>query len=678
MSWVRAIILAAGLFFITMILTSQLPGYVYTVTTGARLVHLEDGMLDIALVSLGLAVLLMVVLFLFDPKPIVPPFLVAAFGLILFAIGLGGLIYVYASGHQFLPDSPDFPAGTGGTLFGSIWLQAKSIDLEAISMIVLGTGFGTLLYGLIALASSSGQRFIAGWAIRVFIGLLVVFSVLFDIVSAILGLSSSVAFIVNTVLLGLALLLLFAWLVLASFSQGVNSPARAVLAWGAAIVSAILTALYVVLYTFQGDDILGLSHEAALITGNLMMGIALLLAFAAVQIWFLPVMIADRRRYMSAAYLLVAFGLLPLFAIFLVLFLAAYPLVYWVHQWDITNFWSVCAVKTDVPATCTYTQYTGYIVATVVNGQFFVAGLAAIRWWHKNRPAVILSMVVSFLLCAFAAIVIHTDTQMRVALFIGTAVLLLAMIWTYSTRHEFASVAQVQLGCAGQWLVLGTVILVYLAGFAFFSFQQFFETEALGIGYTGGPNQLHDAFWSFLVLAGLAAIQFVVLARRYTLSGMRKFSLWIVSLGITLLVVSGVQFSLEFGNGVKGRLLISGVTLYLAGLLFVVVGSAFEIFDALWLGRRFWGMLSFACLGIFLLLSINPLTTIIKDATAPNGIPYTLAADQELMSAWVSTLVFTMLAGSGALLSSVVGRMRRSRTAAATNGAAGVATAMGD
>ena len=613
MSWARAIILAAGLFFVAMILMNQFPGYIFTTFTGARLARFEQGMLDVALVSLALAVLLMVVLFLFDPKPVIPPFLVAGFGAVLFAVGLVGLILVYVTGHQFLPDTPDFPAGTGGTLFGW-WFQPKSIDLEAASMIVMGTGFGALVYALIA------------WA---------------------------------------------------GFRKGLVGPARDFLAWGAAIISALLTAIYVVFYTFQGDNILGLSNGAALLIGNIALGIALLLAFAAVQIWFLPVMIAERRRYMPAAYLIVAFGLLPMFVIFLALFLVAYPAVYWIHSWDTSNFLTVCGVKTDVPGTCTFTQYSGYIIVTIANGQFFVAGLAAIRWWNKNRPAVILSMVVSFLLCAFAAVVIHTDTQMRVALFIGTAVLLLAMVWTYSTRHEFASVAPVQLGCAGQWLVLGTVILVYLAGFAFFSFQQFFETEALGINYAAGPNALHDAFWSFLIFGGLALVQFILLARRYKLSGLRKFALWIVMLGIAMLIISGIQFSLEYGNGVQGRLLISGVSMYLLGLIFVVAGSAFEIFNALWAGRRFWGMLSFFCLGFFLILSIQPLATIIKDATLPSGLPYTTEADQELMSAWVTTLTLTIFAGSGAAVSSVVGRIRRPRADVATNGA-GLAATAGD
>lgn len=615
MSWVRAIILAAGLFFVAMILMNQFPGYMYTTFTGARLTKFEQGMLDVALVSLGLAILLMVVLFLFDPKPVVPPFLVAGFGAVLFVAGLVGLILVYATGHQYLPDAPDFPPGTGGTLFGSIWLQAGSIDLEAVSMIVMGTGFGVLVYALIA------------WA---------------------------------------------------GFRKGLTGPARDFLAWGAAIISAILMAIYVVLYTFQGDNILGLSNGPALFLSNVVLGIALMLAFGAVQIWFLPVMIAERRRYMPAAYLIVFFGLVPMFVIFLVLFLIAYPLVYWVHSWDNTNFLTVCAVKTDVPATCTFTQYSGYILATLANGAFFTAGLVAIYWWRKNRPAVILSMVVSFLLCAFAAVVIHTDSQLRVALFIGTAVLLLAMVWTYSTRHEYASTAAVQLGCAGQWLVLGTVILVYLAGFAFLSIQEFFETEALGITYAPGPAQLHDAFWSLLLFGGLALVQLIVLGRRYGLSGLRKFSLWIVMSGVALLIISGIQFSLEFGSGVKGRLLISGTTMYVVGLLFVVVGSAFEIFNALWAGRRFWGMLSFFMLGFFLLLSITgPLALIIKDATLPHGIPYTLAADQELMGAWVTAIVFAILAGSGAVLSSVVGRIRRARAEVATNGA-GLATTIGD
>ncbi len=620
MSWVRAIVLAAGLFFVAMILTSQLPGYIFTVFTSARLAHLEQGMLDLALVSLGLSILLMVVLFLFDPKPVVSPAVVAIFGVVLFLLGLVGMIFVYTSGHQYLPDrlpdGTDFPAGSGGTLLGSKWLQPQSIDLTAISMIVMGTGFGVFVY---------------------------------------------------------------AWLALRGYQNGLTGAARDFLAWGAALISAILMAAYIGLYTFQGDNIFGLGHDAALLVGNIMLGIALMLAFAAIQIWFLPVMIAERRRYMPAAYLVVVMGLVPLIVIFLILFLVAYPLVNWIHGWDTTNFLTVCGVKEDVPGSCTYTQYTGYIIATIANGQFFVMGLLAIRFWNKNRPAVILSTVVSFLLCAFAAVVIHTDDQMRVALFIGTGVLLLALIWTYSTRHEYATVAPMQLGCAGQWLVLGTVILVYLAGFAFLSLQQFFETEALGINYAPGPNQLHDAFWSFLVVAGLGGLQMVLLARRVTLEGIKKFSLWIVLFGMALLVVSGIQFSLEYGNGVQGRLLIAGIPMYLAGLLFVLIGSVFEIFNALWAGRSFWGMLSFFCLGFFLLLCIHPWYTIIQDATLPNGIPYAdLGAEHALVSAWVTAIAFTILAGSGAAISSVASRLRGSSASTATNGTAGIATTTGD
>jgi hypothetical protein len=471
--------------------------------------------------------------------------------------------------------------------------------------------------------------------------------------------------------------LVYALLAWAGLRRGLEGPARDFLAWGAAIIAAILMVIYVVLYTFQGDNILGLGNGPALLIGNIVLGIALLLAFGAVQIWFLPVMIAERRRYMPASYLIVAFGLLPMFVTFLVLFLIGYPLVNWIHSWDGTNFLTVCAVKTDVPATCTFTQYSGYILVTLANGAFFTAGLAAIYWWRKNRQAVILSTVVSFLLCAFAAVVIHTDTQLRVALFIGVAILLMAMVWTYSTRSEYASTAAVQLGCAGQWLVLGTVILVYLAGFAFFSFQQFFETEALGITYAGGPGQLHDAFWSLLVFGGLGLVQFILLSRRYGLSGLRKFSLWVVMVGIAMLIISGIQFSLEFGGGVQGRLLLFGSTMYLVGLVFVMVGSIFEIVNSLWAGRRFWGMLSFFTLGFFLLLSIHPLSTIIGDATLPNGIPYTSAADQELIGAWVTAIFFGIFAGSGAVLSSVVGRVRQPRAQPTANGS-GVAVTNGD
>src|SRR5690348_11264561 len=118
-------------------------------------------------------------------------------------------------------------------------------------------------------------------------------------------------------------------------------------------------------------------------------------------------------------------------------------------------------------------------------------------------------------------------------------------------------------------------------------------------------------------------------------------------------------------------------TTYIVGLAFVIGGSVFEIVNSLWAGRRFWGMLSFFTLGFFLLLSIHPLATIIGDATLPNGIPYTLAADQELMGAWVTAIFFGIFAGSGAALSSVVGRIRQPRAPAATNGS-GYAVTNGD
>src|SRR5215475_4935421 len=177
MSWVRAIVLAAGLFFVTMILTSQLPGYIFTVFTSARLAHLEQGMLDLALVSLGLSILLMVVLFLFDPKPVIAPALVAIFGAALFVLGLAGMIFVYTSGHQFLPDrlpdGTDFPAGSGGTLFGSTWLQPQSIDLTAVSMIVMGTGFGVFVYAWLALRGyqnglTGAARDLLAWSAAIF------------------------------------------------------------------------------------------------------------------------------------------------------------------------------------------------------------------------------------------------------------------------------------------------------------------------------------------------------------------------------------------------------------------------------------------------------------------------------------------------------------------------------
>ncbi len=65
---------------------------------------------------------------------------------------------------------------------------------------------------------------------------------------------------------------------------------------------------------------------------------------------------------------------------------------------------------------------------------------------------------------AIAPLVIHLDdpTQIPVAILLTTGIIVLAFIYTWATQREFAPTAPQQLGCAGQWLVLGTLLLFFL------------------------------------------------------------------------------------------------------------------------------------------------------------------------------------------------------------------------
>src|SRR5258708_16361007 len=88
MSWARAILIATGFFFVTAILTGQLPSYFYTTSTLSTLAQFEQGMLDLALLAIGIGVLCFEISFLYDPKPLIPWILFAVLGLGATVVGL--------------------------------------------------------------------------------------------------------------------------------------------------------------------------------------------------------------------------------------------------------------------------------------------------------------------------------------------------------------------------------------------------------------------------------------------------------------------------------------------------------------------------------------------------------------------------------------------------------------
>jgi hypothetical protein len=73
-------------------------------------------------------------------------------------------------------------------------------------------------------------------------------------------------------------------------------------------------------------------------------------------------------------------------------------------------------------------------------------------------------------------------------------------------------VGENNLGCLGQWLVVGTCLLVYLAAFAFFSMPLFSADETPpNIPFT--PGATSDAFVMLVLLGLLAGVQFFFLVR---------------------------------------------------------------------------------------------------------------------------------------------------------------------
>src|SRR5947209_18561297 len=88
MSWARAMVFGVGFFFIAALLIGQIPGYIYLQMTAATLQGLELGSLALGLICVAGFVVILVIEFLFDPKPVLPPVLFTALGLILTIAGL--------------------------------------------------------------------------------------------------------------------------------------------------------------------------------------------------------------------------------------------------------------------------------------------------------------------------------------------------------------------------------------------------------------------------------------------------------------------------------------------------------------------------------------------------------------------------------------------------------------
>jgi hypothetical protein len=483
MSWARAIIFASGFFFLSAILLGQLPGYINLEMTLSTLEGFEQGMLGLAVVSLGGFVVIQVIVLLFDPKPVLPPSLFTGLGAILTVAGLALAAWATLTGCSPLQTSCNqyFPVAGTNTLpllSGKfLWFQAGSIDFLMISLGLLGVGAAMIFYSILAMREQRdpdrrdlGTTPAIRWMLIGAISLLVVFLILYTYINDV----------------GLAAML------------------------------------------FPDRPFFGL--RLIQFVSAVILGVSIFFASGALLLRLHYLMRPVRKRTMSGLYLVGALGLAQLGAVFLLLWLFAYPLVAWIHTWSflgLGDYLTICSRKTAVPASCSFTQQSGYIVNAIFTTNFFILLAGAIWAWKSNRNLVVIGSIVTTAMIAAATIVIHTSfDKLLIAMILSSSMIILAAVWTMVSRREFAVVGERNLGCLGMWLVVGTCLFIYLGAFALFSLPQFPPETEPNIPFVPGllipaptvagqaPTlPAGDALTMVVIMGILAAIQFFFLSR---------------------------------------------------------------------------------------------------------------------------------------------------------------------
>ncbi len=555
MSWARPMIFAVGFFFLAAILVAQLPSYINFEMTSASLTGLEQGLLALAAVGIGGFIVIQVIVLLFDPKPVVPPAIIVGLGIVFALGGLALLLWAFFTNTQYFPGSNFslFPL-LGGKL---LWLQAAAIDFIMIGAVILGVGLAMVFYGTLALGelrnpdrSDPGTTLGVWTMLTIAIVLLALFTIFYTFVSD-QGLAAIIAKNPGTAqaaieagitvfLLLLAIFTASLGLVRARFSHSQNSRVSRVL-YGVAALSLFLIVLYWLLrltgildsvitglataFAQQDAGTIQLQIDAIL---NTVLGLAVFLALGAFALRLHYLMRPVRKRTMNILYI-VGVSLVQVGVVFLLAWLLVYPVVTWIHTWSfigLGDYLTLCAKKTVIPGSCAFTQQAGYIVDAAITTNTFVVLMAAVWAWKGRRNLVIVSGVTITAVLALATLLTHMHPdELLVAMVLTGAILTLAVIWTSVARREFSVVGEQNLGCLGQWLVVGTCLLLYLAAFALFSLPGFRETNPnipfvpgrvipvpppAGQPVTPGTP---DAMVMLLIMGILAAIQFYFLVR---------------------------------------------------------------------------------------------------------------------------------------------------------------------
>ncbi|GLV59900.1 hypothetical protein KDH_67240 [Dictyobacter sp. S3.2.2.5] len=447
MSWARAMIFAIGFFLLAAILVGQIPGYVYNAMTASSLVEFERGTFSLGLICLACFAVIMVIEFLFDPKPVISPVLMAGVGAIITIVGLAITVAVSVTGYQSFPSATTSIAPLLGGKF--LWFQPNAIDLIAVGLIILFVGLATVFYSVLAMGERRNPD---------------------------------------------------------RRDLGTTPAIRIML-----IISSLLLIFFVYCYNYNP-----LPASVQSVVLNIVLGVSVFLALGAFALRLHYLMRPARKNTMAGLYAVGALGLAQTGALLLVFWLVAYPLLTFLHPLPVLGpYLTNCTRASVIPGSCSFSQDAGYIIDAVITSSFFGAMLAAIWAWKSNRNMVVVGGVVITAVIALTALVMHTSaTALPTAMMLCAAILIVATVWSMAARREFAVVGESNLGCLGQWLVVGTCLFIYLSAFAFFSMANFAAEETP----PNIPNPINtagatDSFVMFALFAVLGAIQFFFLAR---------------------------------------------------------------------------------------------------------------------------------------------------------------------
>ena len=460
-SWARAMIFAAGFFFLAALLIGQIPGYINLAMTASSLVGFEQGILALAVVCLAGFMVIQIVVMLFDPKPVIPAIVLSVLGVPIAVAGLAVILWASYTNNQYFPaqNVTWFPLLGGNVL----WFPPLSFDLIMLGAAIMGVGVSLVFFSILALREQRNpDRSDAGTtpAVRAMISIGITFLIVF---------------------------MLFYMLV---------SP-----------------------QSFASSH--GLSLAVANTIYNVFLGIAVICTLGAFALRFHYLLRPVRKRTMSGLYL-VGISLAQVGVIFLLAWFLVYPAIAWIHTWTFVGlgtYLTICGKATAVPQTCSFSQQSGYIINAVVTTNFFILFMAGIAVWKGKRNLVVVSCVTITAVIAMATLLVHMHPdEIFIAELLTSGMLVLAVIWTSVARREFAVVGERNLGCVGQWLIVGTCLLIYIASFAFFSIPGFRETEpnipsTPGTGFNAGISGGAHAIVVFIVIGILAGIQFYFLVR---------------------------------------------------------------------------------------------------------------------------------------------------------------------